>query len=602
MRVRIAVIVGLFFLKTADACTNILVTPKASADGTSMVAYNADSAALHGAVSHWPAGSHSEDERRQVFSWDLGKYLGEIPEAPRTYNVMGNSNCQGLVIGETTLGGLSELSNVGKDWRNGTIIDYGQLIYITLQRAATAREAIDVMADLTTKYGYASDMEGFSLTDPSGEVWYMELIGKGDFEKGSLHVALRVPDGHVVAHANQARITQFLPCDDPSTCKASKDVVAFAIKHGYWKGDADDPSFSFSDVYDPLTFSGARFCEARVWHIFRKLTDPDDFDADFFQPYAAGYNLTRRMPLSVRPKAKLTRDAVHKLMSNHFEGTFFDPSTDIGAGPEISPYRWNGLEWNSGGHSYVNERIVGTHYTAWHFVAQVRPAPVPKMLAALSWWGADDHSWSPKIPLHGGASAVHPSYDDFNCTQRDACRAAHGLPGTVTNFSFESAWWLNQIVADQVYSRKTRAAPMVAEAQAALEMKLDALRGHAEAEATSKLEAHDVAGAKAVLNAHAIAAGASATASWKELWQRLIVTFIDGMTTTLDPKDEVCGCKKTKATFGDTWKGKVVKDAGAHYRVPQGNEAEAAASAAALPHATHSKPGRDKLSIPGVAP
>jgi dipeptidase len=351
---------ALCFLASADACTNLLVTPTASADGSSMVAYNADSAALHGALSHWKGGPHPAGAMRDVYSWDLGKYLGSIPEVEKTYNVMGNANCQGLVIGETTLGGLSELSNVGKDYRNGTILDYGQLIWITLQRAATAREAIDVMADLTAKYGYASDMEGFSITDPSGEVWYMELIGKGGFEKGALHVAKRVPEGHVIAHANQARITTFLPCDDPSQCKASPDVVSFAIKHGYWTGSATDPSFSFSDVYDPLTFSGARFCEARVWHIFRSLADATEFDADYYQPYAAGYNLTRRMPLSVKPKAKLTLDAMHKLMSHHFEGSWFDPSTDVGAGAELSPYRWNGLEWESNGQSYVNERIVGT--------------------------------------------------------------------------------------------------------------------------------------------------------------------------------------------------------------------------------------------------
>ena len=214
---------------------------------------------------------------------------------------MGNANCQGLVIGETTLGGLQELSNVGKDHRNGTILDYGQLIWITLQRAATAREAIDVMTELTSKYGYASDMEGFSLADASGEVWYMELLGKGSFEKGALYVALRVPDGHVAAHANQARITTFLPCTDASVCRASSDVVSFAVKHGYWKGRHDDASFSFSDVYDPLTFGGARWCEARVWHILRAIADEASFDAPKYLSYAQGYNLKgERMPLFVK--------------------------------------------------------------------------------------------------------------------------------------------------------------------------------------------------------------------------------------------------------------------------------------------------------------
>ena len=196
---------------------------------------------------------------------------------------------------------------------------------------------------------------------------------------------------------------------------------------------------------------------------------------------------------------------------------------------------------------------------------------------------------------------MHASYDDHNCTQRDACRAAHGLPGTVTNFSFESAWWLNQIVADQVYSRKERAAAMVHEAQSVLGAKLDAMRVQAERDATPKYEAGDMAGGQAVLNAHAVASGAAATAAWKELWQKLIVTFIDGMTTSADPTDQVCGCKKTRATFGDDWKAKVVKDAGKHYRVPHAYEAAAAVSTA-QPLAAHGKPTRDKLSIQGVAP
>tara|TARA_B110001452_G_scaffold112080_1_gene92955 strand:+ start:843 stop:1868 length:1026 start_codon:yes stop_codon:yes gene_type:complete len=310
-----------------EACSNLLVTPSASSDGHSMVGYNADSAGLFGAISHWPAGVHAAGSMREVYSWDLGVKLGEIPEAATTYNVMGNSNDQGLVIGETTLGGLSELSNVGKDYRNGTIIDYGQLIWITLQRAATAREAITVMNELTNKYGYASDMEGFSISDSTtGEVWYMEFIGKGGFEKGALWVALRVPEGHVMAHANQARITQFLPCDDADKCRMAPDVVAFAIKRGYWKGAADDTAFSFSDIYDPVSFEGARFCEARVWSIFGAIADKSEFDPAQYLDYAQGRNLTNRMPLFVKPKATLSLETVHEMLSLHFDATWFDPS------------------------------------------------------------------------------------------------------------------------------------------------------------------------------------------------------------------------------------------------------------------------------------
>ena len=271
----------------ASACTNILIDGAASATGDSMIGYNADSGGLYGGLSHWAWAEHAAGSKRQIYSWDLGIHLGEIDEPKSTYNVMGNANCQGLVIGETTLGGLSELSNVGKDWRNGTILDYGSLIWVTLSRAATAREAISVMSELTTQYGYASDMEGFSISDSTtGEVWYMEFIGKGSFEKGAVWVALRVPDGHFMAHANQARIRHFLPCDDANTCRMAADVVTFAIERGYWRGKADDPAFSFSDTYDPLTVFGARFCEARVWYLFSQLADPADFDPEQYLDYA----------------------------------------------------------------------------------------------------------------------------------------------------------------------------------------------------------------------------------------------------------------------------------------------------------------------------
>ena len=576
----------------AKCCSNILITPGASADGNAMIAYNADDAALHGAISHWPAKEHAPGTMRDVYSWDLGIYLGSIPEEARTYNVMGNANCQGLVIGETTLGGLSELSNVGKTGANGTILDYGSLIYITLQRAATAREAITTIADLTNKYGYASDMEGFSLSDPSGEVWYMELIGKGSFEKGILYVALRVPDGYVAAHANQARITTFLPCDDASQCMASPDVVSFAIERGYWKGGATDPSFSFSDIYDPVSFEGARFCEARVWNIFHTLAGPGNFDAPRYLDYAKGYNLTNRMPLFVKPAKKLTRAQVHQLMSHHFNGTFFDPSTDVGAGAELSPYRWNGLEWHVDGDTYVNERVVGTHYTAWHFVATIRPPPMPKQMAALLHWGADDHSWSPKIPVFGGASEVHPSYDDFNCTGRDACRVEAGLAGTVKEFSWHSAWWVAQVVADQVYTRKERAAATVLEARKALEVKLETVRQAAEAKAVPLYRSGDATAGQKVLNEMVVQVGGTATETWAALWQKLIVSFVDGKITTSDPSNHVCGCKKTSAAFGDAWKEKVVADAGAHYKKPDHPQQL---------NSYHDKPARSKLSIRGVA-
>uniref|UniRef100_A0A7S2N574 Dipeptidase n=1 Tax=Haptolina brevifila TaxID=156173 RepID=A0A7S2N574_9EUKA len=434
-------------------------------------------------------------------------------------------------------------------------------------------------------------MEGFSIADAT-ETWYMEMIGKGKWGKGVVWVALRVPDGYISAHANQARITTFLPCN-PSDCMAAPDVVSFAIERGYFKGAKDDPNFSFSDTYDPVTFEGARFCEARVFSIFTAIAHPDDFNPNEHLEYARGYDLTKRMPLFVRPREKLDREKMHTLMSNHYQDTWFDPSVDVGAGAEHTPYRWNGLIWEYDGKSYVNERVVGVHYTGWHFVAHVGSEDVPKQMRALMYWGADDHSYSPKIPLHGGADAVHSSYDDAQCTGRATCRATAGLPGNVMNFSWDSAWWVNNAVADTVYTRKDRAAPVVLAAREALDKELDAALKTAEAAASAAFKAGNIAEGKQVLTAHAMAAGALATATWRELWQRLMTSFIDGSIKTASKGGtEDCGCTSEHVSYTDAWKTKVVTDAGEHYRVPS--------STLQAPRAQHDKPPISKMKVKGV--
>ena len=377
----------ILFLALAEGCTNILVTLGASDSGDkAMIGYNDDSSRRHGLVTRFQRAEYDEtSDMRPVWDYDTGIKLGEIPQPNITYNVMGNSNEHGLVIAETTYGGISELST-----KDGTIMDYGSLIYTTLQRSKSAREAIKVIDDLTSKYGYASSAEGFSISDGE-EVWLMELIGKGTYGIGIVWVALRVPDGYITAHANQGRITTFLPCDDADNCMMSDDVVTFAQDRGYWDGDADDPTFSFSDTYDPVTPTGARFCEARVWSIFSQVADPSSFNASAYLDYAQGFNLTNRMPLWVKPKTGLSRANLHSLLSDHFESSWFDPTLDVGAGAEHSPYRWNGLTWTdpaNANNTFVNERVIGTQYQAWHFVAEIdkaRPAP----MRALLWWGSE---------------------------------------------------------------------------------------------------------------------------------------------------------------------------------------------------------------------
>lgn len=397
----------------------------------------------------------------------------------------------------------------------------------------------------------------------------MELIGKGAHGTGIVWVALRVPDGYVTAHANQARITTFLPCA-PDRCMMAPDAITFAIDIGIFHGHATDPSFSFSDTYDPVTTTGARFCEARVWYVFSQIADPRDFSPEEFLPYAQGFNLSKRMPLWVRPKEKLTRATVHALLSSHYEGSWFDPSNDVGAGAEASPYRWNGLSWGVDGKNYVNERIVGTQFTAWHYVASVKNESVPAPMRALVWWGSDDHAWAPKVPIHGGATAVDRTYDDGNCSARLACRQELGLSGSMMEFSWESAFWVNSAVAKLVYSEKARAAPVVECARKAFEDWAAPVVAAAEAHALEQFHAGDEAGGIATLTSLGVEATKEANARWTKLWGQLMVSFADGLTSTHDKSNLLCGCKKSGPRFSDAWLRKIVADTGDHYRLPGG--------------------------------
>lgn len=363
-----------------DACTNVLVTKGASADGSNIISYAADSHQLFGELYWRPAGVWNSGDMRQINEWDSGKYLGAIPQAPRTWQRVGNMNEHQLIIAETTYGGRSEL------WDSTGIMDYGSLIYVALERARTAREAIEVIVDLADTYGYYSSGESFSIADKD-EVWVMDLIGKGikaengiNTRKGIVWVARRVPDGYICAHANQARISTF-PLDDPQNCMYALDVISFAREMGYFSGKDED--FSFCDAYAPLDFSGMRGCEARAWAAFNilcdgKFTFEDENgtmvtrDAYDYVHYAMGHDKTKRFPLFVKPARKITVKDVADVMRDHYEGTPMDMTADIGAGGNALPYRWRPMGFTHDGKEYVNERAIATQQTGFWFVGQSR--------------------------------------------------------------------------------------------------------------------------------------------------------------------------------------------------------------------------------------
>ncbi len=417
---KLAALVGAFIgsVYTADACTNFIVTRGASTDGSNMVTYAADSHGLYGTLYQHIPGKYTE--WMDVTEWDTGRYIGKIKQAPVTYRTLGNSNEHSLFITETTFGGRPELEDP-----NGGI-DYGSLIYITLQRAKTAREAIDIIVDLANTYGYCSSGESFSIVDTE-EAWIMELIGKGPQDKGIVWVARRIPDGYVSGHANQARITTF-PWNDPENCLYAADVADVARKFGWFDGANED--FSFAEAYAPLDFGAMRGCEARVWAFFRTVAT----DMDKYEDYAMGHNPANRMPLWVKPAAKVSPKQLMDCMRDHYEGTKMDMTTDIGAGGEGCPYRWRPMYFEVDGVEYCNERATATQQTAFWLVGQARPGKT-----GILWFGTDDAATSPLTPIYVTSTEVPECLRDGN--------------GTMLQYSDTSMFWITNRVAQFAYLR-----------------------------------------------------------------------------------------------------------------------------------------------------
>ena len=448
-----------------SACTNFLLTKGTTQDGSTMITYSADSHVLYGELYHWPAGTWPAGTMMDIYEWDTGKFLGKIPQASQTYNVVGNMNEHQLAIGETTFGGREILSQ-----QPGAIMDYGSLIYVTLQRAKTAREAIVVMTDLVEKYGYASSGESFSICDPH-EVWILEMIGKGEGEKGAVWVGRMIPDGYVCAHANQARITTF-PLEGKTSISSdrmkkiydkeittvySKDVISFAKQKGFYPQDAKNSGFSFSDTYAPVDFSGARACEIRVWAFFNAV-NPDmaqywDYAKGKIERDDKGY-ATNRMPLWIKPSRKIDLLQVMDFMRDHLEGTELDMSKDPGAGPYECPYRWRPMSFKVDGKEYVHERATATQQTGFTFVSQSR-SWLPDAVGGILWFGVDDAASTVYFPMYSCSTRVPYAYAVGN--------------GNMMEFTTKAAFWVFNQVTNLAYTRYNAIHPEIRKKQKALE-------------------------------------------------------------------------------------------------------------------------------------
>jgi dipeptidase len=479
------------------ACTNLLVGKAASIDGSTMVTYSADSYALYGELYHWPAANYPAGTWLDVREWDSNKYLGKIPQVAHTYNVIGNMNEHQLCIGETTFGGRHELED------STGIMDYGSLIYITLQRAKTAKEAIQTMTDLVAEYGYYSGGESFSIVDKE-EVWILEMIGKGVGNKGAVWVAVRIPDDCIAAHANQSRIRQF-PLNDKANCIYSKDVISFARQKGYFKGN--DKDFSFADTYNPLDWGGLRSCDARVWSFFNQYTD----NAAQWLPYILGEK-SAPMPLYVKPNRKLGVKDLMTSMRDHYEGTPLDPTLDIAAGPFHSPYRFNPLSFELDGEKYGFERPTSTQQTGFTFVGQMRNY-LPDEVGGVFWFGVDDARFTVYTPMYPCMTKVPESYRVGN--------------GDFNHFSWTSAFWIHNWVANMAYARYDQMLIDAKTIQDNLENGYFQTQTQMEQKAVDLLKA-DRNQALTFLTDYSATVAQTAFNEWKSLGEYLIVKYMDG--------------------------------------------------------------------------
>ena len=530
----------------ASACTNFIVGKGASTDGSVICTYNADDYGMFQSLCHYPAAKHAPGEMRKVVDWDTNKYHGEIPEATETYNVVGNINEYQVTIGETTYGGREEMVDPTG------ILDYGSLIYITLQRSRSAREAITVMTNLVETYGYNSEGETFTICDPN-EAWIMEMMGMGPGSKSAVWVAIRIPDNAICAHANQSRITKF-DMKDKKNVLYSKNVVKYARKMGWFTGK--DADFSWNEAYAKPDFSGRRMCEARVWSFFNHFSS----DMDRYLTYVMGKeDYKEAMPLWIVPNRKLSVQDVEECMRDHYEGTPFALDSDIGGGIWEMPYRPTPLTFEMDGKKYFNERPTSTQQTGFSYVSQMR-SWLPREIGGVIWWGNDD----------GNMVAYTPIY--CSMTNLPEC---YNTPGAdEITFSDKNAFWVCNWVSNMVYPRYSLLFPSLKAVRDSLENSYFARQQQVEKEAMEKYEKEGAYAAAKYLNEYSVKVCDQMISRWRQLATYLIVKYNDMIIHPEEDgkftRDEFgLGSRPKRPGYPDRYKRELIKQTGDKFACPE---------------------------------
>jgi len=435
-----------------------------------------------------------------------------------------------VAIGETTTDGRLELQNPDG------LLHYWDLMQLALQRATTAREAVEVMTSLAGEFGYRSTAESFAIGGPD-EAWILEMIGPGPGGEGALWVARRVPDGCISAYANHLRIGE-VPLDDPRNCLYEPRVVDFAIEKGYYDPGSGEP-FRWRDAYGPATAQDLRYCASRVWSVFRRAAPSRDWPADYHRgvPGAEPY------PLWIEPDEKLTTADVFALIRDHYEGTPYDMTVGVDAGPFGCPVRVQPMGWEIDGVQYTWERPISTKKTGFSFVSQSR-RDLPDAMGGVFWYGLDDTYTTCYVPLYCGIDRVPPSY----------------ATGNLQEFSWDSAWWMFNLAANYANLRYVDMIEDIKAVQAELETGFLTLQPVVEKTALALAEDHpDLM--RRYLTDYSIQQAEMAVDHWRELAKHLITKYNDGYV-----KDE--NGHPQEQTYPEAWFREVLARRPEQFKLP----------------------------------
>ena len=558
---------------TASACTSVLVTKGASADGSVMITYTADSAGFYPRLKVIPATWYPEGSVIEVPATEH-RPAGTIKQVARTNHVIGVEwdaepgapstfwTQQGLInefqlaMTETTFGGRSELVNPKG------LINYPMLITFALQRAKTAREAIDVMTALVEEYGYNDGGESISIADKN-EAWVFEIVGfespphsdslpdgEGTHRGGVIWVAKKVPDGEIHVHANQARIGEIPDTPDRNHCFYSADIKSYAIEKG-WYDPASGKPFRFDDAYDEITAKSKRVCAARVWSVMHRATPSQNFSPD----YHRGVSGAEPYPWSIKPDKKLSVADVFALKRDHYEGTEFDMTQGLDAGPYGLPLRWRPLYWSlkSGDKppgeeddEYAWERPISTQQTGFSVVSQSRSA-LPNPVGGLVWYGVDDSYLTCYFPLYCCISDVPKPF----------------ATGSITEFSWDSAWWVTNLVSNYANLKFNRIAPEIIKVQQEIEAEFLVQQPQEEKWAREVL-LMDPTTARWNLTQYSKMAGELVFTRWQKLATGVFTKFNDGYI-----RGEDGSYPREGDPYPDAWLQRVVKERPEQFRVPK---------------------------------